>query len=244
MKHTEILGVPVHQVTKKQAIERIMQFMKQEGCHKVYTPNPEIIMAARRDPELKKALKEADLVVPDGIGVVIASKFTKNKLSERVPGYDLVQKLFRGMEKKQGTVYFLGSAPGVAHKAADKMQEKYPGLRILGVRNGYFNKEEEKKIVRQINDAKPDLLLVGLGAPKQEKWVHKYYKDLQVKVCIGVGGSFDVMSGKVKRAPILFQKIGLEWFYRLIIQPTRWKRMLQLPLFMYIVIQEAIKNRK
>lgn len=244
MKYTEILGVPVHQVTKKQAVQLVMCFMKQEKCRKVFTPNPEIIIAARKDLGLKRALQEADLVVPDGIGVIIASKFTKNKLPERVPGYDLVQGLFHEMEKTQRSVYFFGAAPGVAHQAADKMQEKYPDLRILGVQNGYFKREEESYIIEQINDAKPDLLLVGLGAPKQEKWIERNYKDLQVKVCIGVGGSFDVMSGKVKRAPILFQKIGLEWFYRLLIQPTRFKRMLQLPLFLCIVIIEALKNRK
>lgn len=237
-KRISVLGVPFDIITMEQTIEQILTFMQGNECKSVYTPNPEMIMTAREDQEFAEVLQNGDLVIPDGIGVVIASRLGKNPLPERVAGYDTVQNLFQRMKDTSFTVYFLGAAPGIAEEAAQKMKAKYPGLQIVGWHHGYFTKEDEPAILKEINETKPDLLLVGLGFPRQEKWIAVHQKQLPVKVCIGVGGSFDGMSGKVKRAPVFFQKIGLEWFYRLLRQPTRWRRMLQLPVFLWHVAKE------
>lgn len=235
-----VLGVKFNNVTHVEAIGLLECFLEEDRCHCVYTPNPEIVMAARKDAEFMKILNDADLVVPDGIGVVIGSKFTKNKLKERVAGYDLVQGLFAEIKNRRYSVYFFGGAPGVALEAKQKMEQKYKGLKIIGVNDGYFDAEKEKLILEDIKNKKPDVLLVGLGAPKQEKWIAKYKDELPVKICIGVGGSFDGMSGRVRRAPQIFIKLGLEWFYRLLRQPSRFFRMLKLPLFLAVVIKNRL----
>lgn len=230
-KTTSIMGVPFDVIKMEDASNKIMSFFDDGGSHIICTPNPEIVMEAQNDRRLMDILKAADLVVPDGIGVVWASKFNEVKITERVAGYDLCQSLFKKMAQSGKTVYFFGGAPGVAHKAADKMTLKYKGLKIVGTRNGYFNSTEEKEIIREIKKASPDLLLVGLGAPKQEKWIYENLRFTGAKAAIGVGGSFDVMAGNTKRAPKVFQKLGLEWFYRLLCQPTRIGRMMKLPKF-------------
>ena len=241
---SRVLGVKFNNITHTEAVSLLECFLEEDKCHSVYTPNPEIVMAARKDPEFMEILNSADLVVPDGIGVVIGSKFTENKLKERVAGYDLVQGLFNKIKNKSYTVYFLGGAPNVALEAKSKMENLHKGLKIIGVHDGYFNQEQEKLIINDIKNKKPDILLVGLGAPKQEKWIFKYQKELPVKICIGVGGSFDGMSGKVKRAPKIFIKFGLEWFFRLLRQPTRFFRMLKLPLFLLVVLKEKLFHKK
>ena len=195
-------------------------------------------MEAQKDRDLMSILREADLVVPDGIGVVWASKYSEIRLAERVAGYDLTQNLMRELAGTEETFYFFGGAPGVAAAAARKMEKQYPGLKIVGGHNGYFDEKEEKKIIQDIKKLSPSILLVGLGAPKQEKWIYDNIRLTGVKLAIGVGGSFDVMAGNVKRAPKLFQKLGLEWFHRLITQPTRWKRMLRLPKFVLTVLRK------
>lgn len=235
-----ILGVPFDVVTMEQAIEKVKGFLYEKGQHIVCTPNPEMVMEAQNDDKLMNILKSADLVVPDGIGVVWASKYSEKKLTERVAGYDLVQKLFDEIKDREHTVYFFGGAPGVSLAAARKMEQKYPHLKIVGGHNGYFDEKEEKRILNDIKKLSPSILLVGLGSPKQEKWIYENIRLTNVKVAIGVGGSFDVMSGKIKRAPDIFCKMGLEWFYRLITQPSRIVRMMRLPKFALTVL----KNRK
>jgi N-acetylglucosaminyldiphosphoundecaprenol N-acetyl-beta-D-mannosaminyltransferase len=234
-----ILGINFNCINMKQAVNQILEYFHQEGVHMVFTPNPEIVMLAQKDFKFNSILNQADLIVPDGIGIVKAAKILKTPLPERVAGYDLVQNVFEEIKGQDKSVFFLGGAPNVAEMAAVEMRKKYPGLNIVGVKDGYFKEEEEKKIVECINQLKPDLLLVGLGAPKQEKWIYKYRKSLRVKVCIGVGGSFDVMSGQIKRAPQWMIRLHLEWFYRLLKQPSRIKRMLFIPIFM----AKVVKNR-
>ncbi len=237
-KITHVLGVPFDTYTMKEAVGRVMTFLGDGGQHIICTPNPEIVMEAQNDKELMEILKASDMVIPDGIGVVWASKYSEIKIKERVPGYDLTQNVFDKIKDMDYTVYFFGGAPGVASAAAKKMMHKYEGLKIVGTRNGYFNKNDEAKIIDDIKKSKADILLVGLGAPKQEKWIYDNMRFTGAKVCIGVGGSFDVMSGNVKRAPKIFCKLGLEWFYRLITQPTRIKRMMRLPKFALKVLKE------
>ncbi len=239
-KTIEILGVPFDVVTMDEAVERALGFLGEEGRHFICTPNPEIVMEAQKDKELMDILHQADLVIPDGIGVVWASRYAEEALPERVAGYDLTQRLFAALQDTQETFYFFGAAPGVSAKAAKRMQEVYPNLRIVGGHNGYFDEKEERRIIADIKKKQPSVLLVGLGAPKQEKWIYENIRLLNVKLCIGIGGCFDVMAGNVKRAPKAFRKLGLEWFYRLISQPSRWKRMLRLPLF----VLEVRKRRR
>lgn len=241
-KMTQILDVPFDALTMAEAVEKVMGFLADDKQHYICTPNPEIVMEAQHDKELMKILREADLVVPDGIGVVWASRYSEILLTERVAGYDLTQNIFSRIAGKNESVYFFGGAPGVASTAARQMKKVYPGLKIVGGHNGYFDAEEEKKIIADIKRLSPSILLVGLGAPKQEKWIYEHLEEVGAKVAIGVGGSFDVMAGNVKRAPKLFRKLGLEWFYRLITQPTRWRRMLRLPKFVLTVLRKQKKR--
>lgn len=240
----DVLGVKFHNVTREEALERLKLFLQEPVAHCVFTPNPEIVMSARKNSYFMKILNSASLLVPDGIGVVIASKFGKSKLKERVAGYDLIQALFEYIKDKDFTVYFFGGSPGVAEEAKEKMEFKYSGIRIIGVSDGYFDGNKERLIIDDILEKKPDILLVGLGAPKQETWIFENMHKLPSKILIGVGGSFDGMSGKVKRAPDIFIKLGLEWFYRLIKQPSRFFRMLRLPLFMLIVFKEKLFGKQ
>ncbi len=243
-KKINILDVFVDHITMEEAVKKILEFTHTPSCHMVFTPNPEIIMLAQNNKPLRDALNKANLVVPDGIGVVIASKMLKGPtLKERVPGYDLVQNTMSEAVQNGYKYYFLGGKPGVAELAAEKMKVKYPGIQIVGTHHGYFKKEDEKDIIQKINGSGANILLVALGAPKQELWIEEYRQDLQnIRVAIGVGGSFDGMAELVKRAPVFFQKCGLEWFYRLIKQPSRAKRMLLIPKFIVKVARQ--KNNK
>lgn len=238
-----VLDVPFDVVTLQQATERVKYFLNEEGQHIVCTPNPEIVMETQKDEILMNILKAADLVVPDGIGVVWASRYSKKKLTERVAGYDLVQNIFEKIQNTEHSVYFFGGAPGVSLAAAKKMKQKYPDLKIVGGHNGYFDEKEEKQILHDIKKLSPSILLVGLGAPKQEKWIYDNIRLTNVKVAIGVGGSFDVMSGKTKRAPAIFCKLGLEWLYRLLKQPARIMRMMRLPKFVLAVLKKQIYKK-
>ena len=236
-KLTHVLGVPFDAVTMEEAVAKAKKLLTEEGQHIICTPNPEIVMEAQNDKVLMDILHEADLVVPDGIGVVWASKYSEIRLTERVAGFDLTQNLMADLAGTDHTFYFFGGAPGVASTAARKMMKKYPGLKVVGVHNGYFDEKEEKRIIQDIKEKSPSILLVGLGAPKQEKWIYDNLRLTGAKAAVGVGGSFDVMAGNVKRAPMIFQKLGLEWFHRLITQPTRWRRMMRLPKFALTVLK-------
>ncbi len=237
-KTIKILEVPISVVTMNEAVELVDGFVKSDKFHKVYTPNPEIVMLAKDNAKFMEVIKKADLVVPDGIGVVIGSRLQKGeKLPERVPGYDLVQNTMKRAVKEGYKYYFFGSKPGIAELAAEKMRETYPGIQIVGTRDGYFKPEDEAEIIKDINESGANILLVALGAPKQETWIEEHQHLLpNVRVAVGVGGSLDGMAGVVKRAPIAFQKLGLEWFYRLMKQPSRFVRMLVLPKFLIEVL--------
>jgi N-acetylglucosaminyldiphosphoundecaprenol N-acetyl-beta-D-mannosaminyltransferase len=236
MDKVEILGVPFVNVSPEGAVDKICEYLDGSDKHIVFTPNPEMVMLAQKDDEFKEILEKSDMNIPDGIGIIYASKIKKCPIKQRVAGYDTVQSVFEKMKLSGKTVYFFGGAPGVTDDAKSAMESLHSGLKVVGCANGYFDEAREKEIIEEINEKAPDLLLVGIGFPKQEKWIYKHINELNVKVAIGVGGSFDVMSGKVKRAPDIFIKLGLEWFHRLITQPSRFVRMLQLPLFMLKVI--------
>lgn len=231
----EILGVPVAALTMREAVEQAERWMDERRGALIATANAEMIMNATRDEELFEILRSADLVVPDGAGTVWAARHLGYEMPERVAGYDLSQELLRRAPQKNRRVFFFGSAPGVAEKAKQKAEELYPGISVVGVRNGYFSSEEEPKIIQEIREVHPDLLLVALGVPKQEKWLKKHKDALDVPVSIGVGGTLDVMAGTMRRAPVWMQKAKLEWLFRALLQPKRAGRLLALPKFVFRV---------
>ena len=226
-----VLNVMIDVVTMKEAVEAVKQFILQKKSHLVVTPNPEIIMMANKDEQLARIINNADLVVPDGAGVVWAARYQGDAMPERVAGYDLVQNLLIEAMNEKYKIYLFGGAPGIAEKAKKIAEERYPGVQIVGTRNGFFTKQNESEIVNDIKACQPDILLVALGVPRQEKWLEEYKEELKVPVSIGVGGTFDVMAGVVKRAPLWMQRSNLEWLFRLLSEPKRAIRMLALPHF-------------
>jgi len=226
----EILGVGINVLTMDQAVQTVRRWLSEPEKRMIFTVNPEIIMLAKEDAAFRHTLNQADMVTADGIGVVMAAKKLGRPLPERVAGYDLQLRLFAETE---ASYYFLGAAEGVAAEAAQKIMAKYPKAKVLGTHNGYFKDVEE--IAEDINRCAPDVLLVGLGAKKQEEFIARCRDRLDAKIFIGVGGSFDGFSGRVKRAPQFFIRLHLEWFYRLLKQPSRWRRMLKLPQFLRAV---------
>jgi len=228
----EILGVRIDEVTMDEAVKRSESFLGEEKMHMIFTPNPEMVMVAKDDDEFREILNSSDMNIPDGNGIVWASRKLKTPLSERVAGFDFIHKIFEFGKNRPVSFYFLGSKPGVAEKAAEKIVEKFEGVSIVGTHDGYFSMEEEKEIIRKINKANPDVLLVALGAPKQERFIYKYKDKLKCRIAIGVGGCFDVISGNVKRAPKLFIKLKLEWLYRGLTDWKRLKRLMAIPKFM------------
>ena len=225
----EILGVNVDSVTMSQAVENIGILIKSKKPSLVATANAEMLMLANSDFELKKILNSAAMVTPDGAGTVWAARHLGYDMPERVAGVDLVTNLLN----KNYRFYFFGAAEGVAKKAAEKFKN------VVGVRNGFFNQNDEPQIIADINSKHVDILLVGLGVPKQEKWIFKNLDKLNVPVCIGVGGTFDVLAGNIKRAPQWMQKAKLEWLFRAMLQPSRAGRLIALPKFVFKVVGET-----
>ena len=236
-KPVKILGVPVHPLTMNESVTVLEEKLQKKEQAFVVTANAEIIMMCQQDKEYNNIVSEqADLVLPDGAGAVWAGRYLGNEVPERVAGFDLYNQLLKLSADKGYKVYFFGGAPGVAEAAKNKAEELYPGVQIVGCRNGYFNETEEEAIIKEINDAAPDMLFVALGAPKQEKWLVKYRNQLKPRVLMGIGGSFDVLAGKMERAPKWMQEASLEWAFRLYKQPSRFMRMLSLPKFVLKVI--------
>lgn len=235
----EILGVEIDKVNMDGAVAMLAEYLEMDTCSMVFTPNSEILLDAVKEREFEEILNKGQLVVPDGIGVVIASKFYGAPMEERVAGYDLMLRLMEIANAQGRSVYLLGGKAGVAEEAAIKLTEKYGGLRIAGTRDGYFDDDEEGKIIEDINSRKVDILLVALGAPKQEKFIYKHKDELKVKIAMGLGGSLDVLAGRAKRAPVFYQKAGLEWFYRLMKDPRRLMRIMKLPKFIALAFVDA-----
>lgn len=238
-----ILGVKVDTKNMSEAVDYLLDSLDSDGVTSVFTPNSEIILAAYKDPAYRDVLNRASLVTPDGIGVVYASKILGNPLPERVSGFDLANELLKSCASLGKTLYLFGGKPGIAERAAEKIESLYPDIKIAGTTDGYFDEEKEKKIIADINEKSPDILFVCLGFPKQERWIDAH-GDISAKIAMGIGGSLDVFAGEVKRAPAFFQKAGLEWFYRLIKQPSRFVRMLALPKFGLTVIFHGRKFLK
>ncbi len=241
-KTVEILGVSIDSITMDTALKKILGFQKEERLHTVFTPNAEILMAAQNDTGLKDILNSADLTVADGMGVVVAARILGLELPQKISGIDLTMHLLPAACTMNIPVYLLGGMPGVSEDAARNLKKEFPGLDVRGCFHGYFDAQEETEVINRINNSGAAILLVGLGAPRQEKWIYKNSSLLDVRVCIGIGGSLDVFSGRKKLAPEIIRKSGLEWFYRLCLEPWRYKRMSVLPVFAAKVIYERLKK--
>jgi N-acetylglucosaminyldiphosphoundecaprenol N-acetyl-beta-D-mannosaminyltransferase len=238
-RRVHILGVAVDDVTEGEAIRRIAGFIAAGGPHHVVTINPEFVMEARRNSAFRRVLAAADLATPDGFGLLLAARWRGELLQGRVTGVELVARIAEEGARRGWSVFLLGAAPGVAERAAAALQARAPGLRIAGCYAGSPRPADEASIRARIAAARPDVLLVAYGHPAQDLWIARNQPLLRVPVAIGVGGAFDYLAGVVPRAPAWLRRLGLEWLYRLLRQPGRWRRILTaVPLFLWAVLTD------
>lgn len=239
MRTVSILGVHFHAVTMREAVDAAMARLRSRQQGYVVTPNPEIIEVCRKDPELMGIVNRASLVLPDGIGIVYAARILKQPIPGKVAGIEFAENLLRIMAKEGMSLYLLGAKPGVAEKAKENLCRKYPGLVLAGCHDGYFKTDREAiDAVNAVNGV--DVIFVCLGAPKQEKFIARHMEEIHATLFCGLGGSLDVFAGVSQRAPDIFIKLGLEWFYRLLKEPSRIGRMMVLPKFLLIVIARRL----
>ena len=236
-----ILGVGFDNVTMEEAAARGRALLESEGTHYVVTPNPEIVEACRADAQALSAVNGADLVLPDGIGVIYGAKLLGTPLKSRVPGIEFGTAMIEYCAQTEKKAFFLGAKPGVAEQAAENLCKRLPGLVVAGTHDGYFTDDESNAVAAEIKASGAELALVCLGAPKQEKWMARYGEATGAKLLLGLGGSLDVFAGVARRAPEFFCKHNLEWFYRLVKNPSRAGRMMKLPLFLVHVAGEKRK---
>jgi N-acetylglucosaminyldiphosphoundecaprenol N-acetyl-beta-D-mannosaminyltransferase len=240
--YVSILGIKFSKLNLKETVDLIDAKIS-ECSNRVFhliTVNPEIAVQIQDDPELKKISLEADLRTPDGIGIVFASRLKGNPVPERVTGYYLLLETLKVGNEKGWSFYLLGSDEEVNRKASEYILKSYPNVNIVGRHHGYFKKEEEHLIVENIRSSNPDILIVALGSPLADKWIYIHKNELNAKVVYGVGGSLDVITGKVKRTPKIWEKSNLEWLHRRITQPSRKERQKKLKVFAYRAFKEII----
>lgn len=229
MPKTKVLGIAYENVTLAEAVRDVLALAQADGTAYVVTPNPEISEACMEDERLARAVAGADYVLPDGIGVVMAAKICGTPLKERVGGFDLATALLPELERRGLRLFLLGAKPGVAEKAAANLRARFPALRITGTHDGYFR--DDAQAVAAVNAAGADVVFVALGFPRQEIFMQNNREALHAHLLLGLGGAFDVFAGITKRAPDIFIRMNLEWFYRLLCQPWRFVRMLKLPKY-------------
>jgi len=233
----DLLGMRVSRVNRAQALDLLQEFIDSGEPHLVVTADASGHVIAAGDPEFLRIVNNAALVTPDSTGILWAARRLGMPLEERVSGVDLAEQLCARSAERGYDVYFYGAAPGVAESAAETMRRRYPGARIVGTADGFQNTpEQQAALLADIQSKRPAVLLVAMGIPKQEKWIVRHLKELGTPVCMGVGGSFDVFSGQVSRAPLWMQQRGLEWLYRLYQNPKKYAKVATLPLFMWRVV--------
>lgn len=238
----EVLGVGFDNVTMDEAVNLGMALLRSGGPHYVVTPNPEIVEVCRENPEAARAVNGADLVLADGVGVVMGARMLGTPLKEKVPGIEFAARFMEKMAEEGLSLYLLGAKPGVAEAAGAKLAAKYPGLKIAGTHDGYF--QEDGPVVEAIRRSGADAAFICLGAPKQELWMSRNAAATGARLLCGLGGSLDVFAGTVKRAPKFWSDHGLEWFYRLCKEPRRIGRMMKLPLFLVHIRQAKKRSGK
>ncbi len=240
-----ILGVPIDNVTKEQAGQITLDLVRKsnKNCSMIFAPNTEFIMKAQKDEEFFNILKQSSLSTPDSIGVMLGAKMQGKKFVERIPGQAYFREVLRIGEQEGLTFYLLGGMPGIPEKTRENLLKIFPKLKIVGVHNGYMTEEQEKEVVSEINSLQPNVLFVATGAPRQEKWIYNHRNELKVDVATGQGGTFDYEAGRIKRAPVWIQKIGMEWFWRLCLEPKRIIRMSVLPIYLIKVFFKKDKTK-
>ncbi len=234
---TDVLGIRFDNMTRQEAAQRGAQLLDEDRFHYVVTPNPEFILDSEKNPAFRQALNRADLVLPDGIGVIYAAKILGTPIKERLPGIEFAADMLKCLNLRSGRLFLLGAKPHIAEEAGAHIREQYPNIVLCGTHDGYF--QDEEALFREVADARPDLIFVCLGAPKQELWMTKWGPRTGARMAIGLGGALDVFSGHTIRAPESWRRLGLEWAYRLKCEPQRFGRMARLPL----VLVKATKAR-
>lgn len=239
LSEIKILGVKVNNISLEETYLRTKELIEtsNKSCQMIFAPNTEFIMCAQKDKEFFEILNMSKLSTPDSIGIEMAAKRLGKPLKERIQGQKYFRKIVEEGEKLGWSFYILGGKDDTPNKAVENLKKIYPKLNVVGLHEGYFeNEEDENKVIEEINSLQPNILIVAMGAPKQEKWIYANKDRLKVDVACGQGGTLDYEAGNVKRAPEIFQKIGLEWLWRLIKQPSRIVRMLVLPKFLFKVL--------
>lgn len=244
MEHKTVLGIKISNCNYLEFLEDIKHAIEYKNPIHIVTANAAMIVESLADKELKRCLEVAEIITADGMSVVWASRFLGHALKERITGIDSICRIMRQAEELQHKIFLLGAKQEILEKAIKILREKYPKLNIVGYHNGYFNNESE--ILELIKKTQPDILIVGMGFVLQEKLINRFRKVINIPVMMGVGGSFDVIAGEIKRAPLFLQKIGMEWFFRVIQEPKRlWKRYLVTnSIFIFKVVGEKIFNRQ
>ncbi|MFA5021970.1 MAG: WecB/TagA/CpsF family glycosyltransferase [Patescibacteria group bacterium] len=248
MSKVEILGVKIDDLSLQEILEQINKFLDSNNQHYIVTPNPEFLVAAQNNKKFRDILNYADIAVADGVGLTYAAKFFKQRL-QRITGVDLIWYICQLAEQKSCSVYFLGAAESVAQKTAEILKEEFPNLKIAGAQSGgqlIDPKIVDENLIKEINQTAPQIIFVALGQVKQEEWIfHQLDKLPSVKLAMGVGGAFDYISEAVPRAPQYLRKIGLEWLYRLIREPKRWRRIVDaVIIFPLLIIKIMVLAKK
>ena len=239
----KIFDLPVSCVNTEQVLEKVSDYLLEDGCHTIFAVNPEKVIRCETDKVLLNYLLDADILIPDGIGVVIAVNLLSNKKIARVAGADLMPQICELSLKKKNGVFLFGSTKAVNDKTVDVLKNRFKGINIAGHNDGYVDQDDMNSLIDKINSSNAEILFVALGSPAQEKWINEHKSNLKhVKVIQGVGGSFDAITGNVKRAPKIMRDFHLEWLYRLISQPGRLFRQTALPKFVVKVFKEKISS--
>lgn len=236
-KKVTILGIPFDNLTRRDFLNELYKRMQDKQKTFLVTANPEIVMYAREHRSYHDLLMQADYIAPDGIGIVQASRRLGNPIKERVPGFELMIGLLELADQDQKRVYFIGAKEEIVSLAVENVRKKWPRLKVAGYHHGYFD-HDDPKIIEKVRETQPDIILVAFGFPLQENWIKAYLDQADHGIAVGVGGSFDVLSGRTKRAPRMVQKLHVEWLYRLLKQPSRYKRMSALPSFIRAVYRQ------
>lgn len=248
MRKVSILDVGVHDCDEEGAVEAIERFLAEEPArvHQICTVNPEFIMEARRNRAFRRLLNSVDLATPDGVGIIVAARLLGTPLKGRATGVRLVERLAKLSAEQGYNLYLLGAAPGVAREAAAELGRRYPGVRITGAFAGSPAIEDWAEISGRLREARPDALLVAYGAPRQDLWIdaHRDAFPGSIRVAMGVGGVFDYLSGRVPLAPPLMRRAGLEWLYRMVRQPWRWRRILRVFAFGLLAAREVALRKR
>lgn len=242
IRRVRVHGAPVDAVDMQGALDFVDAKVADRGAPGyIVAVNPEKTFAIQRNRQLEEFVEDASLLIPDGIGVVLAARFLHGARIGRVPGADLMQEICRHSAEKGQRLFIYGASEEVSRDASNVLRRRFPGIMIVGRSNGYVPPEEMEDLIDRINDSAADILFVALGSPKQEEWMKRHGPMLKVSLCLGIGGTLDTIVGKVKRAPKPFQRLGLEWLYRLLRQPSRARRQATLPLFVWYVLREKTR---